>query len=66
MEVNPVPPISDEELKLNTCKALYLTWHEVKQDDLQACHQLNKKESVIGKFKCRKVKRRVLVNRRNL
>ena len=67
VEVNPVPPsISDEELELNICKALSLTGHEVKPDDLQACHRLKKKESVIVKFKCRKLKRRVLVNRKNL
>ena len=66
VEVNPVPPsISDEELKLNICKALTLTQHEVKPDDLQACHCLNKKELVIVKLKCRKLKRRVLVNRKN-
>ena len=67
MEVNPVPPsISDEDLELNICKALSLTRHEVKPDDLQACHRLKKKESVIVKFKCRKLKWRVLVNRKNL
>ena len=67
VEVNPVPPlISDEELELNICKALSLTGHEVKPDDLQACHHLKQKELVIGKFKCRKLKRRVLVNRKNL
>ena len=67
VEVNPVPPsISDEELELNICKALSLTGREVKPDDLQACHCLKKKESVIVKFKCRKLKRRVLVNSKNL
>ena len=67
VEVNPVPPsISDEELELNICKALSLTGHEVKPDDLQACHRLKKKESVIVKFKCRKLKRRILINRKNL
>ena len=67
VEVNPVPPsISDEELEMNICKALSLTGHEVKPDDLQACHLLKKKDSVIVKFKCRKLKRRVLVNRKNL
>ena len=67
VEVNRVPPsISDEELELNICKALSLTGHEVKPDDLQACHRLKKKESVIVKFKCRKLKRRVLANRKNL
>ena len=67
VEVNPVPPsISDEELELNICKALSLTGHEVKPDDLQACHRLKKKESVVVKFKYRKLKRRFLVNRKNL
>ena len=67
VEVNPIPPsISDEELELNICKALSLTGHEVKPNHLQACHRLKKKESVIVKFKCRKHKQRVLVNRKNL
>ena len=67
VEVNHVPPsISDEELELNICNALSLTGHEVKPDDLQACHRLKKKESVTVKFKCRKIKRRILVNRKNL
>ena len=67
LEINAVPPsINDEELELNICKALSLTGHEVKPDDLQACHRLKKKESVIVKFKCRKLKRRVLVKRKNL
>ena len=67
VEANPVPPsISDEELELNICKALSLTRHEVKPDDLQTCHRLKKKESVIAKFKCRKLKWRVLVSRKNL
>ena len=67
VEVNPVPPsISDEELEVNICKALSLTGYEVKPEDLQACHRLKKKESVIAKFKCRKLKRSVLVNMKNL
>ena len=67
MEVNPVPPlINDEELEVNICKALSLTGHEVKPEDLQACHHLNKKESVIVKFKCRKLKWSMLSNRKNL
>ena len=67
VEVNPVPPsISDEELELNICKALSLTGHEVKPNNLQACHRLKKKVSVIVKFKCRKLKQQVLVNQKNL
>ena len=67
MEINPVPPsISDEELELNIYKALALTGHEVKPHELQPCHSLKKKEWVIVKFKCRKLKRRVPVNKKNL
>ena len=51
VEVNPVPPsINGEELEMSICKALSLTGHEVKPDDLQAYHRLNKKESVIVKY----------------
>ena len=67
VEVNPVSPsINDENLELNICKALSLSRYEVKPDDLQACHCLKKKESVIVKLKCRKFKWRVLVNIKNL
>ena len=67
VEVNPIPPsISDEELELNICKSFSLTGHEVKPSNLQARHRLKKKESVIVKFKCRKLKQKVLVNRKNL
>ena len=67
VEVDPVPQsISDEELEQNICKALSLTGHEVKPDGLQACHRLKKKKSVIVKFKCRKLKWRVVVSRKNL
>ena len=66
VEVNPVPPsITNEEHELNICQALSLTRHEIKPDDLQACHRLNKKESVILKFKCNKLKNKVLANRKN-
>ena len=51
VEVNPIPPsISAEELELNIYEALSLTGNEVKLNDLQACHRLKKKESVIVKF----------------
>ena len=67
VEENSVPPsINDEELELNICKGFSLTHNEVKPDTLQACHLLKKKESVIMKFKCTKLKQRVLVNRENL
>ena len=48
VELNPAPPsVSDEELELNICKSLSLTGHEVKPNNLQACHHLKKKDSVI-------------------
>ena len=67
IEINPVPAsISNEELEDNVCKALSLTGHEVIPDDLQACHRLKKKEIVIVKFKSRKQKRKILIDRKNL
>ena len=67
VEVNPIPPsISDEELELNICEALSLTGHEIKPNDLQPCHRLKKKKSVIVNIKWRKLKQKVLVNRKNL
>ena len=67
VEVNPVPPsINDEELEVNISKALSLIEHEVKPDNLPACHRLKKKESFIVKLKCRKLKLSVLVNWKNL
>ena len=67
VEVNPIlPPISDEELEVSICKALSLTGYVVKPNNLQACHRLKKKESVIVKFKCRKFKQKVLASGKNL
>ena len=49
VEVNPIPPsISDEELELNICEALSLTGHEIKPNDLQACHRLKKKNRLLS------------------
>ena len=48
------------------CRALSLTSHEVKPDDLQAFHCLKKKVTVIVKFKCRKQKHSILIHRKNL
>ena len=67
VQVNPVPPsISDEQLEVNICKALSLSGYEVKPEDLHTYHRLKKKESVIVKFKCRKLKWSMLVDRKNL
>ena len=48
LEVNPVSgTIGDDLLESSVCRALSLTCHEVKPDDLQACHRLKKKDTVI-------------------
>ena len=67
IEVSPVPAsIGDEELEDSICKALSLTGHEVIPDDLQACHRLKKKETVIVKFRFGKQKRKILIDRKDL
>ena len=55
-----------ESLGSSVCTALSLAGHEVIPDNLQACHCLKKKDTVIVKFKCRKQKPSILINRRNL
>ena len=67
LEVNPVPgTIGDDLLESSVCRALSLTGHEVKPDDLQACRRLKKKGTLIVKFKCRKHKHSILINRKNI
>ena len=67
LEINPVSAsICDGVLESSVSKTWSLTGHEVKPDDIQACHRLKKKDTVIVKFKCRKQKRSILINRKNL
>ena len=67
LEINPVPSdIAADVLKQSVCQALCLTGILVEPDDLQACHHMRKKDRVIIKFKCRKQKHRVLLNRKTL
>ena len=67
LEINSVPAsIGDDVPENSVCKALSLTGYEVKPDDLQACHRLKKKDTVIVKFKCTKQKRSILINKKNL
>ena len=67
LEINPVPAsIAYDVLENSVCRTLSLTGHEVKPDDLQACHRLKKKDTVILEFKCRKQKRSVLTNGKSL
>ena len=64
---NPVPTSIDDDVpESSVCRALSLTSHEVKPDDLQACHRLKKKDTVIIKFKCWKQRCSILINRKNL
>ena len=57
LEINPVPAsvVGDDVLENSICRALSLTSHEVKPDDIQACHPLKKKDTVV--VKCTKQKR---------
>ena len=58
--------VSSELANERNCKALFLAGHDVKPGDLQACHHLKKTESVIVKFKFRRLKQSVIVTRKNL
>ena len=67
LEINPVPAsIDNDVLESSVGRAMSLTGHEVKPDDLQAYHRLKKKDTVIIKFKCRKQRRSILINRNKL
>ena len=66
LKINPVPSdIADDILEQSVCQALSLTGTSVEPDDLQTCHRMRKKDWII-KFKCRKQKYRVLLNRKTL
>ena len=58
--------IADDFLEQSVCQVLSLTGISVEPDDLQACHRIRKKDCVIIKFKYRKQKHRVLLNRKTL
>ena len=63
LEINPVPSdIADDVLEQSVCQ----NGISAEPDDLQACHRMRKKDRVIIKFKCRKQKHRVLLNRKTL
>ena len=57
---------ADDVLEQTVCQALSLTGTSVEPDELQACHRMRKKDRVVIKFKCRKQKHRVLLNRKTL
>ena len=58
--------LSPDVLEQSVCQALSLTGISVEPDNLQACHRMRKKDCIIIKFKCRKQKFRVLLNRKTL
>ena len=65
LEINPVPSdIADEVLEQSVCQALSLTGISVEPDDLQTCYHMRKKDHIIIKFKCRKQKHCVFLNRK--
>ena len=65
IEISSVPlEVTNNELEGFLCKALPLAGNEVYPDDLEACHRLKKKENVIIKFKSRKLKYKVINNRK--
>ena len=67
LEVNPVPrDIGENVLEEKICRAISLTGHEVTSDDLLACHRVKNKDRVISKFKDRKLKRSIQINRKVL
>ena len=67
LEINPVScDIVDDVLEQSVCQALSLTGISVEPDNLHPCHRMRKKDRVIIKFKCRKQKHRVFLNRKTL
>ena len=65
IEISLVPlEVSNNELERLVCEVLSLTGDEVYPDNLEACHRLKKKENVIIKFKSRKLKYKVINNRK--
>ena len=66
-EISPVPlEVSINEFEGLVCKALSLAGNEVYPYDLEACHRLKKKENAIIKFKSRKLKYKVINNRKRM
>ena len=56
--------IGDNILEEAVCRAISLNGHEVAPDDLHMCHQLKNKNKVILKFKDRKLKCSIQINRK--
>ena len=67
LEINPVPSdIADDVLEKSVYQALSLIEISVELDNLPACHHMRKKNHVIIKFKCGKLKHHVFSNHKTL
>ena len=65
IEICPVSlELSNNELEGQVCIALSLTGNKVCPDDLEACHRLKSKENAIIKIKSRKLKYKIMNNRK--
>ena len=53
-------------IKETVCRAISLTGHEVTPGDLHACHRLKNKDRAILKFKDRKLKALIQINKKVL
>ena len=58
--------IGDNVLEETVCRAISLTGHEFTPDDLHTCHWLKNNDRVILKFKDRKLKHSIQINRKVL
>ena len=58
--------ISGHELESKVCALLSMSGESVTPQDLHACHRLSVKTNVICKFKCRKRKHQVVINKRKI
>ena len=67
LELNPLSQdIHNNVLEDAICKALSLTGQEVVPEDLYACHRMTNRDRVIVKFKDRKLKHNLQIERENL
>ena len=67
IEINPVPEdIQDMQLEESICQALSLTGTPVSTGDLEACHRMRQRDSVIVKFSTRKKRNDVIFKKKSL
>ena len=67
IELNPIPlSISDDTLEEKVCQILSFTDHLVSSSMLHATHRLKRRDHVIVKFKCRKLRNNVCFNKSKL